>query len=86
MLEMRSYNHPWTIASVGTDGTDFLPDVAGAIVDQSTLIRFSSLGVDVPAFVGRYDSFGLFRQVPDCLVVTGNTGTNVGDLDVYVLG
>lgn len=86
LLAMRDYGQPWTMASVGTDGTDFLPDVAGAIVDQSTLIHFHDLGVDVSDFVARYDSYGLFRQTPDCLVFTGNTGTNVGDVVVYLLG
>ncbi len=86
LLEMRGYSRPWTIASVGTDGTDYLPDVAGAIVDQSTLTHLFGLGVDVPAFVSRYDSYGLFGHVRDCLVFTGSTGTNVGDVVVYMLG
>ncbi len=85
LLEMSSYQRPWTMASVGTDGSDFLPEVAGAIVDQSTLSSFSRKGVDVSDYVGQYDSYGLFRQATDCLVRTGNTGTNVGDVVAYLL-
>jgi glycerate-2-kinase len=82
---MREYPSPWTMASVGTDGSDFLPDVAGAVVDEWTLPRLSARGIDVGAWVDRYDSNGLFVQTSDSLISTGNTGTNVGDVIVYVL-
>ena len=85
LLEMKGYSSPWTVASVGTDGSDFLPEVAGAIVDESTLPRLSARGIDVSAWVDRYDSYGLFVQTADSLISTGNTGTNVGDVVVYVL-
>jgi glycerate-2-kinase len=86
LLAMAGYPGPWALASVGTDGSDFLPDVAGALVDQSTAPRLKARHLDIQAYVDRYDSYGLFVQTGDSLVKTGNTGTNVGDVMVYVLG
>ncbi len=86
LLALRGYAGPWALASVGTDGSDFLPDVAGAVVDQSTEPGLTARQVDVQTQVERYDSNGLLGQAGDSLVKTGNTGTNVGDVMVYILG
>lgn len=86
MMAMKEYGGHWVVASVGTDGSDFLPDVAGAIVDDSSFPRLESKGVDVSSYLERFDSYNLLERLGDSLVVTGNTGTNVGDVMVYVLG
>jgi len=85
MLAMKEYPREWVVASVGTDGTDFLPDVAGAIVDDKSLGKAMDSGIAVESYVERYDSNTLLQKMGDSLVVTGNTGTNVGDIIVYVL-
>jgi glycerate 2-kinase len=86
LLAMKDYPGPWVLASVGTDGSDFIPDAAGAVVDESTAPRLTARHLDVQGYVERYDSNGLLAQTGDSLVKTGNTGTNVGDVMVYVLG
>jgi len=85
MLAMEKYSGDWVVASVSTDGSDFLADVAGAIVDNNSLIRAKSRGVDVKKYLKKYDSNGLFKKIGNSLIVTGDTGTNVGDVMVYVL-
>jgi len=85
MLAMKEYPGEWAIASVGTDGSDFLPDVAGAIVDDKSLSRAQDKGLDVASYLDRYDSNTLLREIGASLIVTGNTGTNVGDVIVYAL-
>ncbi|MBI4296849.1 MAG: DUF4147 domain-containing protein [Chloroflexi bacterium] len=86
MLAMSAYSGKWALASVGTDGSDFLPDVAGAMVDDTSLTRASSEGIDVEYYFKRYDSYRLFNQLGDSLIITGSTGTNVGDIMVYAFG
>ncbi|OGO40272.1 MAG: hypothetical protein A2147_00520 [Chloroflexi bacterium RBG_16_57_8] len=86
VLAMKDYPGRWAVASVGTDGSDFLPDVAGAIVDDATLSRLASRSIDVQSYLDRYDAYDLLVETGDSLVKTGNTGTNVGDVIVYVLG
>ena len=84
ILAMRQYPTKWVVASVGTDGSDFLPDVAGAIVDQSYLDVAQTKGIDVKSYIETYDSNTLLRQIGDSLIITGDTGTNVGDIILYM--
>jgi len=85
MLAMKEYPGEGVVASVGTDGSDFLPDIAGAIVDNSSLDTAESRGIDIQSYLDRYDSNTLLREIGGSLIVTGNTGTNVGDVIVYIL-
>ncbi len=85
ILAMADYEGDWALASVGTDGSDFLPDVAGAIVDNYSLAEVKSKNIDVKYYLDRYDSYNLLKILGNSLVITGDTGTNVGDIIVYVL-
>lgn len=65
--------------AAGTDGIDGTTDAAGAAVDGATLERGLALGRDASDYLDRNDSGGYFLDMPD-RIVTGPTGTNVGDL------
>ncbi|MFH0846935.1 MAG: MOFRL family protein, partial [Chloroflexota bacterium] len=82
---MASYPEEWVLLSLGTDGTDFLPDVAGAIVDSSSLGVAKKKGIDPSSYLQRCDSYTLLEKMGNSLVRTGDTGTNVGDVIVYLL-
>lgn len=86
LAAMSDYPGEWVFASVGTDGSDFMREVAGAIVDSSLARAAVSGGVDLEQYVRRYDSNTLLKRLGHSLVVTGNTGTNVSDVMVYLLG
>lgn len=86
MVAMKAYPGQWVVASVGTDGSDYLPDVAGAMVDNDTLYRATARGIEVQAYIDKFDSNTLFRKIGKALVITGNTGTNVSDVMLYLLG
>ncbi len=85
MLAMKQYPGEWVVASVGTDGSDFLPDVAGAVVDNSSLDIAKAREIDVESYLDRYDSNTLLDRIGNSLIITGDTGTNVGDIIVYLL-
>jgi glycerate-2-kinase len=85
MLAMKQYPGKWVMASVGTDGLDFLPDVAGAMVDNRSLDSARARGIDIKAYLSRYDSNTLLARIGSSLIVTGDTGTNVGDIIIYLL-
>ena len=86
MMAMEQCPNQWVVASVGTDGSDFLPDVAGAIADKNSLDNAKAKGIDIKSYLSRYDSNTLLDQIGGSLVITGDTGTNVGDVIVYLLG
>jgi hydroxypyruvate reductase len=71
------------LGSFGTDGIDGPTDAAGAIVDERTLPRAKEKGLDAARALQAHDSYAFFDALGD-LVRTGPTGTNVGDLQVFV--
>ena len=71
------------LASVGTDGIDGPTNAAGAIVDSTTIARAAALGLDADEALAAHDSHPFFDALGD-LVVTGPTGTNVGDVQIFV--
>ena len=72
------------LASVGTDGIDGPTDAAGAIADSTTSARAAAAGLSPDQFLLDNDSCAFFGALGD-LVITGPTGTNVGDLQVILL-
>ena len=71
-------------ASAGTDGIDGPTDAAGAIVDSSTPERADRAGVDWRASLASNDAYRFFEPLGD-LLRWGATGTNVGDLHVFLV-
>ncbi len=71
------------IAALGTDGIDGNSPAAGAIVDSFSIMRAKRLRLRVRDFAERNDSYDFFRKLGDN-IVTGPTGTNVGDLYLLV--
>lgn len=77
-------NVPAALASVGTDGIDGPTDAAGAIVDSTTVARAHAAHLEPAAFLDRNDAYRFFAPLDD-LIITGPTGTNVGDLQIILL-
>lgn len=71
-------------ASVGTDGVDGPTDAAGAVADTTTVERARAAGLDPGAFLDDNNAYAFFTALGD-LLATGPTGTNVGDLQVFLL-
>ena len=83
---LNSAAWPAVGASVGTDGIDGPTDAAGAVADTTTLSRAAEIGLDVPErYLDENDSYTYFDRLGD-LVRTGPTNTNVGDLQVILIG
>ncbi len=74
------------VASVGTDGIDGPTDAAGALVDTTTPARAVERGLRRPEhYLAANDSYTFFDALGD-LIRTGPTDTNVGDLQVALIG
>jgi glycerate 2-kinase len=82
---MKDYPGEWTAASVGTDGTDYLADAAGAIVDNQSARILQQQNLDIKKYLAACDSNTLLKRIGHSLVVTGDTGTNVCDVSIYVM-
>jgi len=72
------------VFTLATDGEDGPTRYAGATVDGATWEAIRRTGLDPEAALARHDSRPALATVPAALLETGPTGTNVGDLAVYL--
>ena len=73
----------WVFLSGGTDGRDGPTNAAGGIVDSNTVRRIDYAGEDAYSFLLRNDSYNALAVAGD-LLLTGATGTNVGDIQLFL--
>jgi glycerate-2-kinase len=71
-------------ASVGTDGIDGKSHAAGALVDTGILATSREEGLDPGEFLANNDSTAFFERSGG-LLVTGPSGTNVADVQLYMM-
>ena len=79
----RDLSEGEVVLALATDGEDGLTGTAGAVVNHRTW----SACPDPPgpeAALARHDSLTALEAVPGALLRTGVTGTNVGDLALYL--
>lgn len=74
----------WCFLSGGTDGRDGPTDAAGGLVDGETLDRIAEQGGVVVDFLDNNDSYAALKMSGD-LLMTGGTGTNVADLQLFMM-
>lgn len=77
---------PCLLASLATDGTDGPTDAAGAVADNTSLMRAIRYGSGfLDECLANNDSYRFFQRLTD-LIITGPTRTNVMDLHVILAG
>jgi glycerate 2-kinase len=72
------------VLSLATDGEDGSTGTAGAVVEGGTWEAIRSAGIDPDSALARHDSLPALEKAPGVLLRTGVTGTNVGDLALYL--
>lgn len=72
------------VLTLATDGEDGPTRAAGGVVDGETWEAIRQAGGDPDGALERHDSGRALKRVPGALLETGVTGTNVGDLAVYL--
>jgi glycerate 2-kinase len=72
------------VLTLATDGEDGPTPYAGAIVDGASWAAIERAGLDPAAALAGHDAQTALAALPGALLETGRTGTNVGDLAVYL--
>lgn len=70
--------------ALGTDGTDGPTEIAGGIVDGTTMERAHREGIDIQHELARHNAGAVLRTLDDA-VYTGATGTNLMDLRLLLV-
>ena len=73
----------WCFLSGGTDGQDGPTKAAGGIVDQDTILRLNYNNICIKNYLDNNDSNHALKVAED-LLITGSTGTNVADLQLFL--
>ncbi|UZE92204.1 MAG: glycerate kinase [Methanosarcinales archaeon] len=71
------------VAAIDSDGIDGFTDVAGAMADGNSLQRATKRGLSPTKFLEDNDAYHFFKKNKD-LLLTGQTGTNVNDLRLFL--
>lgn len=85
LLAFEEYDTEWTLAAASTDGIDYVKGVSGAVVDGKSYARLKSQKLDLVKYINRHDSHGLLKKIGHSLIEMKETGTNVGDIMVFIL-
>lgn len=85
LVNLREMVEGELFASAGTDGIDGKSHAAGALVDAAVLAATEAKGLDVDGYLSDNDSTSFFERSGG-LLVTGPTGTNVADVQLYMKG
>ena len=80
-MKTRQTNHTWAIASIATDGIDYIEQSSGAIIDN-TMLDLVTID-EIEDHLMRNDSHTLLKKI-GANMQGGATGTNVCDL-MFVL-
>ncbi|MBI2108823.1 MAG: DUF4147 domain-containing protein [Parcubacteria group bacterium] len=85
LASLRPLPGNWCIASIATDGVDFIAESAGAIIDADTLrvIEEKELTNSIASFLEVHKTGSLLRPINSNIDTGGPTGTNVGDIILF---
>lgn len=73
----------WLFLSGGTDGRDGPTDAAGGIATPQTWDAITKAGANAEVLLENNDSYAALKAA-DALLMTGGTGTNVADVQVFL--
>ena len=82
---LKRTNKKFTVASMGTDGCDYLHGIGGAIADNNSIRDIINKKLNIDKYLKTFDSFTIFNKIKNSIIKTDNTGTNVGDIIIYIV-
>jgi len=82
-LQLSSYTNV-TVAAIDTDGTDGPTNIAGGLVDNSTMERAKEKGFNIFECLVKHDTSRVLLSLDDA-VITKATGTNANDFKILLV-
>jgi glycerate-2-kinase len=72
------------VAGIDTDGTDGVSNLAGGIVDRTSVAEASRQNINLYDYMAKFNDSEALRKLGDA-IYTGATGTNVNDLKLVIV-
>jgi glycerate 2-kinase len=69
--------------SFGTDGIDGPTNAAGAVIDMTTIKESEFSNLIWKKYLDNNDAYNFFKKTRN-LIITGPTGTNVADIQIFL--
>ena len=82
-LEAQDLEGDWVFLSGGTDGRDGPTDAAGGLVDKASVSRMKNASQHPEKMLENNDAYHALKASDD-LIITGGTGTNVADVQLFL--
>lgn len=83
-LKLLKEKKDWLLTSIASDGVDYIEGIGGAIADNKTLEKSLKEDLNVENYLQNYDSYSFFKKIGASLIKMDNTGTNIGDIIIYI--
>ncbi len=84
-LNKNKIKNKWCIASIATDGIDFITESAGAIIDNNSLALIKHKKYNLMDYLKKHDSYSLLSKIQANVCVGHTTGTNVCDIVLFLI-
>lgn len=84
-INKNNIKNKWCIASIATDGIDFITESAGAIIDNSSLGLLKQKKYNLSAYLKKHDAYFLLNKFKSNVCVGHATGTNVCDIMLFLI-
>jgi len=75
----------WTVASIASDGIDFIKISAGGIIDKNSIDMLKEKKINLDNYLENHNTYKLLSLINSNIKSAGPTGTNVGDIMLCLL-
>ena len=80
----KNMDFSWVFSNISTDGSDYIKNIAGVIIDNNSCLQAAEKGIDIEKYIKNFDTHNLFKKLGNSLIKMDNTNTNVGDLMIFL--
>jgi len=77
-------NYNWAIASIATDGMDYIKESCGGIIDRNSFEIIEKNKINLDKYLHNHNSHSLLKKINSNLSTDGLTGINVGDVMLFL--
>ena len=83
-LSRKPFSGKWAVASIATDGVDFIKESAGAVADNDSLDILHRKKFQINTVLKNHNAFPFLSRINSNVSILRGTETNVGDIILFL--